>query len=134
VPLAVNFTNAGDTPWADAATANPKLKDGSYAVRVTHAWVPQGDVRDARVGAVRTDLPRPMMPGDTMNVPLTLRTPTEPGEYTLVIELVQELVQWFADGGADRLTLPVRVVRAGQAPGDTPVSPSGPPPIAPARR
>ena len=28
-----------------------QLKDGSYAVRVTHSWVPAADTSDGRVGA-----------------------------------------------------------------------------------
>ena len=110
VPDTVSVANAGDASWPDRATANPQLKDGSYAVRVTHAWVPAADTADGRVGAARTDLSRSLMPGEAIDVPLSIRTPAAPGDYRLTIELVQELVQWFADRGADRITLPVHVV------------------------
>ena len=120
VPVVISLTNASDTPWPDKATANPQLKDGSYAVRLTHAWVRADDTQQGgRPGAVRTDLPRPLLPGESIEIPVTIRTPAKPGEYRLTIELVQELVQWFADGGAERLTLPVHVVPAGTAPPDT---------------
>ena len=122
LPVVVSFTNAGDVPWPNAGAANPTLRDGSYAVRLSYGWVSGADPHDDRRGARRADLPRSVMPGDSIDVPLTLRTPADPGEYTLVIELVQELVQWFADGGADRIMLPVRVVPAGPAPAGTPAS------------
>ena len=112
----VSFTNEGDAPWPDNAAAHPQLKDGSYAVRLTHAWVRADDADDSRLGAERTDLPRPVMAGDSIDLRVRIRTPAEPGEYRLVIELVQELVQWFADGGADRIMLPVHVVPPGEAP------------------
>jgi hypothetical protein len=122
VPVTVTFTNAGDTPWPDKATADPQKKDGSYAVRLTHVWVRADETRDVRAGALRTDLPRPVPPGNSIDVPLKIRTPAEPGEYQLQIELVQELVVWFKDRGAEGLMLPVRVVPAGKAPADTPSS------------
>jgi hypothetical protein len=115
VPAAVSITNAGNAPWPDKVTANPQLKDGSYAVRVTHAWVPADATQDGRIGAARTDLLRPVMPGESVDVRLNIRTPVKPGEYRLIIELVQELVQWFADRGAERLTFPVHVAAAGGA-------------------
>ena len=115
VQVSVSFTNAGDMPWPDVAAANPRLKDGSYAVRLSYEWIPAGDPHDDRRGAKRRDLPRSMMPGDSIDLPLSLQTPAEAGEYTVVIELVQELVQWFADRGAERLTFPVHVAAAGGA-------------------
>jgi hypothetical protein len=119
VQVSVRMTNLGDTPWPDRASASPQ-KDGAYAVRVTHAFVRGGDAEGGRPGAVRTDLLRPVMPGESVDVPLTISTPAVPGDYNLTIELVQELVRWFADKGADRLVIPVRVVGAGAA-----SSPSG---------
>jgi hypothetical protein len=132
--LAVNVrvTNAGDTLWPDKATANPALKDGGYAVRLTHAWVREEDTDDGRVGAERTDLPRPVMPGETIELQPRIRAPIRPGNYRLVIELVQELVVWFTDRGAQRLTLPVHVVSPASA-SRTTAAPPGQPPKAPAR-
>ena len=119
VPVIVSVTNAGDMLWPDVAAASPRLKDGSYAVRLSYEWIPADDPHDDRRRAKRSDLPRSMMPGDSIDVKLTLQAPAEAGEYTVVIELVQELVQWFADRGADRIMRPVRVVPAGAAPAGT---------------
>jgi len=134
VAVRVTFTNAGDKPWPDVAAASPRLKDGSYAVRLTHRWIRAGDPLGDRLGAQRSDLPRSVMPGDSIEMPLVVHAPAEAGDYTLVIELVQELVQWFADRGADRLMLPVRVVPAAAAPAGTPAARSGQPSTAPDRR
>ena len=134
VPTTLSFTNTGDTPWPDKAAANPQLKDGSYAVRVTHAWIRADETKDGRIGAERTDLPRPVLPGESMDLPMKIRTPSKPGDYRLTIELVQELVQWFADRGAERIIVPVHVVAAGEAPAGTTAAPSGQPPKAAGRQ
>ena len=108
ITLPVTFTNAGNVPWPDNATADPK-NDGSYAVRVVHWWTPASGPVEPRKDGQRTNLPRPIAPQETITMPLAVQTPAVPGEYRLVIELVQELVHWFADMGAVVLTLPIQV-------------------------
>lgn len=132
IPVNVSFTNRSAMPWPDVAAANPRLRDGSYAVRLSYEWIPAADPHEDRRGAKRADLPRSVMPGDSIEMPLSLQAPAEPGRYTLVIELVQELVQWFADVGADRIMLPIRVVPAEEAPAGNTASPPVQPPKAPA--
>jgi hypothetical protein len=124
----VKFTNAGDVVWPDKVTGNPSLKDGGYAVRLTHAWVRAEDAEDGRIGAGRTDMPRPLNPGDSMELRVQTHTPVKPGEYRLIMELVQELVVWFADLGGARLTWPIHVVAAAPAgAGTTALQPTQPP-------
>lgn len=131
VTIDVKFTNAGDVLWPDKVIGNPALKDGGYAVRLTHAWILAEDAQDdGRIGALRTDLPRPVGPGDSMELRVDTRTPVKPGEYRLTMELVQELVMWFADLGGARLTVPVRVVAAAPAAATT-AAPPGQLPKAP---
>jgi hypothetical protein len=113
--LPVTLTNIGDVAWPDRVAGHPQKRDGSFAVRVTHAWTHGSDRLNARAGAVRTDLPRSVAPGETITVVLELHAPAQPGEYQLVVELIQELVQWFSDVGADSLTIPCRVVAAAGA-------------------
>jgi hypothetical protein len=115
VPFVISFTNVSDTAWPDIPTASPLKKDGSYAVRVAHTWFRADAQKDERRASNRTELPRPLQPGESIDLPVTIRTPSQPGDYNLTIELVQELVQWFADRGADRVVIPVRVVGAGAA-------------------
>jgi len=75
-----------------------------------------------------------VLPGESMDLPMKIRTPAKPGDYRLTIELVQELVQWFADRGAERIIVPVHVVAAGEAPAGTTAAPSGQPPKAAGRQ
>lgn len=108
--IPVTFSNTGDVSWPDRMAAHPQRPDGSYAVRLSHMWMRGGDRPNARRSASRTDLPRSVAPGETMTLVLELHAPAQPGDYQLVVELVQELVQWFSDGGADSLTIPCRIV------------------------
>ena len=91
-------TNTGDATLV-SAPPNP--------VHVSYQW------RDPASGelhmeGMRTTLAKPLAPGDTAEVTLRLLTPWEPGEYSLRITPVQELVAWFGDvdpGNALELTV-----------------------------
>ncbi len=113
--LSVTFTNTGSAPWPDNAAADPDTRDGRYAVRLNHSWVASGEPIDGRTNGGRTNLPHSIAPGESATVELEIRAPDKPGEYQLVIELLQEMVVWFSNQGADRFIAPVRVVPAGAA-------------------
>lgn len=57
----------------------------------------------------RTQLAQDIAPGASTTVSLAVRTPAAPGQYTLVVDLVEEGVTWFADDGATPLRIPVSV-------------------------
>jgi hypothetical protein len=50
-------------------------------------------------------------PGETVTFAGRVAVPDEPGDYTLTLDLVSELVTWFAGRGVHPLTFPVRVRR-----------------------
>ncbi len=68
---------------------------GLTPVQIGYHWI------DADTGAVllwdgdRTQLPRPIYPGDRIRLSMQIRTPDLPGMFHLVISLVQEHVFWF---------------------------------------
>lgn len=113
LPVTVTFTNIGDQTWQDAVTADPKARSGGYAVRLSHSVVLAGkQVAGSQHIGERVDLLKPVAPGESATLALTIKVPDKPGDYILFFELLQELVVWFADRGADVLTVPVKVVPA----------------------
>ena len=53
----------------------------------------------------------PVRPGKTAVMAIAVTAPTEPGNYKLQLDLVQENVSWFETRGAPVLMVPV-VVKA----------------------
>ena len=84
----------------------PSTRESPWgSVRVGWRWRPAADAAAELVDGGRVDLPRPVLPGEEvelqlpLGVPLEDRGPTTPGVYRLELELVQEGVQWFRDCG-----------------------------------
>jgi hypothetical protein len=91
----VSVTNASDFVWPARGQ-----KDGKYFINVADAWLDGGDESLVNNLDGRTTLPRDLWPGETIELPLTVRAPTEPGDYLLEIDLVQEGVTFFKAKGS----------------------------------
>jgi hypothetical protein len=48
----------------------------------------------------RTSLPGTLRPGETCRLPLTIKTPSDPGLYQCEVDLAHEGVVWFHDKGS----------------------------------
>jgi hypothetical protein len=64
---------------------------------------------------IRTKLNRDIASKDSimgadLSVDLTVHAPSEPGKYVLVIDLVQEGVQWFAGNGSETPKIEFNVI------------------------
>lgn len=89
------IVNVGQATWP---------KSGFEPVRIGAHWL---DANGAVVSwdASRADLERDVAPRDTIALPLEVTAPDRPGTYTLVVDLVQEGIVWFAERG----TLPAKI-------------------------
>jgi hypothetical protein len=68
-----------------------------YPVQVAYRWfTDDGEALDGP-SPIRTRLARSLMPGDSTACRVVVRTPDEPGTFTLRLTLVQERVAWFDD-------------------------------------
>ena len=80
--LAVTVKNLGADTWSE-----------STADHLSYRWLsPTGE--DADEG-MRTVLAHDVAPGETITAAMRLRGPSQPGRYTLRIEMVREHVRWF---------------------------------------
>jgi hypothetical protein len=109
-PVQITVMNTGDKVWPNSGPSDPT--GGVGAVRLSYRWWPAG--RESMMNLyngfdARIELPHPVAPGETITVPVAVKAPSQPGDYKLQFDLVQELVAWFAGQGAPKLILPVTV-------------------------
>jgi hypothetical protein len=91
--------NAGSATWRS---------HGTTGVQVSYHWLdPLGNpiVWDG----IRTPLPRPLGPGETLELELPLLAPRPPGRYRLAFDLVEEHRFWFSEIGCTPLEIDVEV-------------------------
>jgi hypothetical protein len=95
----IRLENAGSAAWRSR---------GQAGVQLSYHWL------DDRGNAIlwdgpRTPFARPVDPGATTELELTLSEPQPPGSYRLAFDLVEEHRFWFGEIGSTPLELPVEV-------------------------
>ena len=100
IPLTV--TNRGPLTW---------WATGDDRYRLGYHWLfPSGQM--AFFEGLRTPLPRDLGSGGYLKIGATLLTPSRPGHYLLVWDMVEEGVTWFSLKSASYHAVPVVVTRA----------------------
>jgi hypothetical protein len=98
--LPVTVGNEGSQSWHSR---------GQLPVRLSYRWLDAQGQQVLSVPSVRTDLPHRLGPGDTVRLRAALVTPSEPGRYTLVWDVLREGDAWFGDRGGRTLEQQVRI-------------------------
>src|SRR3954464_6040775 len=91
--LMVKVKNMGSTTWPSMGRAS----DGYYQVNVGDRWYDNKNILLDKHPYERVGLGRDVNPGEEVEVALIVIAPSVAGEYTLQIDLVQEMVAWFAE-------------------------------------
>ena len=115
--LGVMVTNASPVEWRHDIPAGRHLC-------VANHWRRQ-DGTMAMFDDARARLPRTIGPGESFEVQLGVQAPGEPGAYLLEVDLVQELVCWFAEKGSRTARAAVTVSSRGAADPDAPAATVG---------
>jgi hypothetical protein len=106
VPTEASFSataslrNAGPASW-------PRW--GLTRVALSYHWRRDGEI--AHFEGVRTQLPRDVAAGDTLEATFKVKAPAEPGTYELLLDPVREGISWFSElNGESHCVLEVQIV------------------------
>lgn len=100
--MQVMVKNIGNEPWPNKGID----EKGTNRVGLGFHWL---DSAGKVLQEGRALLPNPLMPGSSVTLDVNVKAPSTPGDYTLRFSMVQELVAWFNDKGAEPLVLKVKV-------------------------
>jgi hypothetical protein len=84
----VKLKNASNVTWPSLG-----LPGAKYKVHLAYHWLDK--TGHSVVEGMRTDLPYDLEPGKEITLNADVIAPPKPGDYTLEIDMVQELVAWF---------------------------------------
>src|SRR5262245_53219625 len=100
--LKVRVRNAGAVAWPE---------EQLRPINLSYHWLDQrGRVVDYE--GVRATLPQPLLPGDSIELELSVEPPPRAGSYVLQLEMVEEHVGWFSHQGVAPLAVPIEVAPA----------------------
>jgi len=105
IQLRVKVKNLSDVTWP----AHGRAADGFFQVNLGDNWYTDQNQRIEKHPYVRSGLPHDLKPGEEVEVPLQVTAPPNPGDYTLQIDLVQEMVAWFSEKGSTAPKFKVKV-------------------------
>ena len=84
--LPCSVTNLGPCAYASARP---------HPVELCYRWFGANEIPIGADRWIRTPLPRVVEPNETLRVAMRVEAPTTPGNYTLVVTLLQEGIAWF---------------------------------------
>jgi len=102
VVLAIRVKNTGDTVWLHEERAA-----GGFVRLGAHLAGADGVVTSVDHG--RAGLPRDVLPGESLEMSLSLALPRKRGQYRFVLDMVDEQVGWFEGRGSSPLAVDVEV-------------------------
>jgi hypothetical protein len=106
--VSVTVRNSSAVTWpAPSSTGRQPPQQG--AVRLGYRWWSVSSPTAVAEPVARADFDRSVPAGKSATVGIVVTAPTAPGDYTLQLDLLQELVAWFEPQGADQLLVPVQV-------------------------
>jgi hypothetical protein len=82
---------------------------GLYPMNLAYRWIRRSDQSIAPEAAIRTTLPTVLPVGHQTNLTATIKTPSRPGEYDLVISMVEEGHAWLDGLETAGLSLPLTI-------------------------
>jgi hypothetical protein len=100
--LDVRVANEGNTLWLHEEPPG----EGAGQVRLGgHLLSEAGETLD--VDFFRAALPRPVAPGNSVEVTCEVAAPARPGRYVLELDMVDEGITWFGPTGSPTLRVPL---------------------------
>ncbi len=104
--VTVTLSNIGQRVWE---------ADGPQPTRLFYHWLSADAAQIVVHDGWHTDLPRDLSPGETVELPARVTTPSQAGDYILAWDMLRERLFWFSVLGAPMHEMKVHIVPAALA-------------------
>jgi hypothetical protein len=96
--------NLGQSDWPSRGNSV-----GWFQVNLGNRWFDAAGKVEIKGIDSRAAMPADLSPGAEVELPITVRAPSVPGEYLIELDMVHEAVTWFYERGSHPLRLRIRV-------------------------
>jgi hypothetical protein len=100
--LRVGLKNESDSTWPG------RQPTWQFQLTIGNRWLKENGEKVTDVDG-RSGLFDDLKPGATIELPLTVTAPKQPGIYILQLDAIQESVAWFGDRGSEILSVKIKV-------------------------
>jgi len=108
--IRVKIKNASEVMWWSRGAPTNTRPDNKFYIAAGDRWLKSdGSLLTNMDG--RYGIGKDLKPGEETEIPLLITAPTDPGEYNLEVDLVQEQVTWFSEKGSPTAKAKVTVVK-----------------------
>jgi hypothetical protein len=104
ITLTVKVKNGSESVWLAKGD-----EQGRHRMQLRNRWLEAGSEKLVTDQDGGTILPQNLLPGEEVELPITVTAPSQPGDYILDLDMVQEQVTWFSQKGYETLRFNVRV-------------------------
>ncbi len=108
--ITVKVKNASDVVWWQRGGETNDRSDNKFYIAVGNHWLDKDGKRTADPEG-HNGIPKDLKPGEEAQMTLLITAPSQPGEYTIELDMVQEGVAWFGDKGSPTTKARVTIVR-----------------------
>src|SRR5882762_1331095 len=108
--ITVKVKNASDVVWWQRGGEINDRPDNKFYIAVGNRWLDKdGKLTSETEG--HSGISKDLRPGEEAEMTLQITAPKEPGEYILILDMVQEGVAWFGEKGSPTTKVKVTVVK-----------------------
>jgi hypothetical protein len=108
--ILLKVKNASDVVWWQRGGEINDRSDNMFYIAAGNRWLDKDGKRTTDTEG-HNGIPKDLRPGEETQMSLLITAPSQPGEYTMELDMVQEGVSWFGDKGSATTKAKVTVVR-----------------------
>lgn len=106
----IKVKNASDVIWYQRGGATSDRTDNKFYIAAGNRWLDKdGKLTSETEG--HNGIPKDLKPGEEIEMALQITAPSQPGEWTMQLDMVQEQVAWFSEKGSPVTNIKLQVVK-----------------------
>jgi hypothetical protein len=108
--LNIKIKNTSDVIWYQRGGVTSDRTDNKFYIAAGNRWLDKDGKLTSEIEG-HNGIPKDLKPGEETEMSLQITAPSQPGEWTMQLDMVQEQVAWFSEKGSPVTNIKVQVVK-----------------------